>query len=289
MGLSFIDGVQMDRDKVLELARRSPEIVGRHEKEAWLDLFSKSAVIQDPVGAGPTRKGLGIRNGSDELARFWDVFIAPNRIEFAVNQDIVIGNEVVRDVLITTTLPNGAISKVPALLNYVAVEEDGKLKIEIMNAHWDLSATAIELLKSNGIKGLIASIRQFGTMIKVQGIRRVLRYGQAMYKRMLGKGIRSVKAFAGAMNDSDEAGFLRLVDSDAVIEFPAGDRVPASDFFRDEAGQIHVDVDSLRSGGWATSCVFDARLKDINRHGVALFQFNPKTKKISSARFFWNE
>ncbi len=279
----------MDKDKILELAKSSPEIVGRHEKEAWLDLFSKAAVVHDPVGAGPNRKGIGISNGSDELSRFWDIFIAPNNIKFTVNQDIVIGNEVVRDVLITSTLSNGAVSEVPALLKYSVVKEDDKLKVESISAHWDLSRNAINLLKSNGFKGIIASFGQFGTMIKVQGFCRVFRYCQAMYKGILGKGIKSVKSFADAVNNSDETEYLSLMDSDAVVEFPAGDKIPAVDFFRDKAGRIHLDVDSLRSGGWFTSCVFDARLKDTNRHGVAFFQFNPKTKKIFSARFFWNE
>ena len=107
----------MDREKLYALVKRSPELVDRHDREGWLGLFSSEAVAEDPVGGGLNRKGKDWRGDRDGLSRFYDIFIAPNDIKFTVNQDIVMGNEVVRDVLIRTRLPNGAVSEVAAYLD----------------------------------------------------------------------------------------------------------------------------------------------------------------------------
>ena len=279
----------MDKDKLIELVNTSPELVDKHDREGWLNLFSSSAVVEDPVGAGTNRKGKDLRKGRDGLGRFYDIFIAPNKIKFTVHQDIVSGSEMVREVSIHTTLANGAVTEVHCYLVYRGVEEDGELKIEGLRAHWDLSRNAVTLLKSNGFKGISASMAQFGTMIKVQGPKRVVEYLGAMYKGILKKGIKVVNALAAAVNSSDEAAFARLFDPGATIEFPAGEKIAAGDFLKGAGNDLSLEISGLRSGGWYTSCVFDAKSDGANHHGMAFFQFNPKTKKIISTRFFWNE
>ena len=62
--------------------------------------------------------------------------------------------------------------------------------------------------------------------------------------------------------------------------------MPASDFIKGVGKDLRLEVSGLRSAGWYTSCVFDAQGGGVGRHGVAFFQFSPKTKKIVSARFF---
>jgi hypothetical protein len=279
----------MDKDKLIELVNRSPDLVDTHDREGWLNLFSSSAIVEDPVGAGMNRKGKDLRKGKDGLGRFYDIFIGPNKINFTVHQDIVIGNEVVREVSIHTTLANGAATEVHCYLIYRGMEEDGELKIESLRAHWGFGRNAITLLKTNGFKGVVASMAQFGTMIKIQGLKRVVEYLGAMYKGILKKGIKVVNAFAVAVNSSDEAAFARLFDPGATIEFPAGEKIAAGDFLKGAGNDLSLEISGLRSGGWYTSCVFDAKADGSNHHGVAFFQFNPKTKKIISTRFFWNE
>ena len=116
----------MDREKLYELVKRSPELVDRHDREGWLGLFFSEAVVEDPVGAGLNRKGKDWRRGRDGLTRFYDIFIGPNDIKFTVNQDIVTDSEVVRDVLIRTRLPNGAVSEVAAYLIYRGWKRAGR-------------------------------------------------------------------------------------------------------------------------------------------------------------------
>jgi hypothetical protein len=276
----------MDREKLYELVKRSPELVDRHDREGWLGLFFSEAVVEDPVGGGLNRKGKDWRRGRDGLTRFYDIFIGPNNIKFTVNQDIVTGSEVVRDVLIHTRLPNGAVSEVSAYLIYRGVEEGGEVKLAGLQAHWDFRGNALRLLSNNGMKGVMASMAQFWNMLRIQGLKRVRVYLGAAYKGIRKKGIAAVNSFVAAVNAGDEAGLARLCEPDARIEFPIGRKMPASDFLKGEGKGLHLEVSGLRSAGWYTSCVFDAQEGGVRRHGVAFFQFSPRTRKIVSARFF---
>jgi len=279
----------MDKGKLIELIEKSPELVDKHDREGWLSLFSSSAVVEDPVGAGINRKGKDVRKGEDGLGRFYDMFISPNKIKFNVHQDIIIDNEMVREVSIHTTLSNGAITEVHCYLVYHVVEEGSELKIESLRAHWDFGRNSIILMRSNGFKGIVASIAQFGAMIKILGLKRVTEYLGVMYKGILKKGIKAVNAFTASVNAKDEASFTRLFDARATIEFPTGNKIPAGDFFKGARKDLSLEVSGLRSGGWYTSCVFHAETGGVDHQGIAFFQFNPKTKKIASARFFWND
>jgi len=279
----------MDKGKLIALVEKSPELVHKHDREGWLSLFSSSAVVEDPVGAGINRKGKDVRKGEDGLGRFYDMFIGPNKIKFTVHQDIIIDNEMAREVSIHTTLSNGAITEVHCYLVYHIVEEGSELKIESLRAHWDFGRNSIILIRSNGFKGIVASIAQFGAMIRILGLKRVTKYLRVMYKGILKKGIKAVNTFTTAVNTKDEATFTRLFDAGATIEFPVGNKIPAGVFFKSETKDLSLEVSGLRSGGWYTSCVFDAKTGGDNHYGIAFFQFSPNTKKISSARFFWND
>lgn len=279
----------MDKVKIIALVDTSPELVGKHDREGWLNLFSSNAIVQDPVGAGPNRKGKDMRKSKDALGRFYDIFIGPNTIKFDVHQDVVVGNEMVREVSINTTLPNGAITIVHCFLIYKVIEEGGQPKIGELRAHWDFGNNAMSLMKNNGFKGMTGSTVQFYTMIKVQGMKRIIEYMGAMYKGILKKGIKSANSFATAVNARDEAAFAKLFDSGAVIEFPVGGKaIPAGDFLKGAGKDVKLETKNLRSGGWFTSGAADVTTGGSSKHGVVFFEFSPKTKKIVSARFFWN-
>ena len=279
----------MDKNKIIALVDRSPDLVGKHDREGWLNLFSLNAIVQDPVGAGPNRKDKDMRKGKDALGRFYDIFIGPNTIKFDVHQDIVVGDEMVREVSIHTTLPNGAITIVHCYLIYKIIEENGQLKIESLRAHWDFGKNAMALMKNNGFKGITGSTVQFGTMIKVQGMKRITEYMGAMYKGILKKGIKSANAFATAVNARDEAAFAHLFDAGATIAFPVGGKpIAAGDFLKGAGKDVKLEFKGLRSGGWFTSCALDAKGGGLDKHGVVFFEFSPKSKKIINARFFWN-
>ncbi|MBM4444117.1 MAG: hypothetical protein FJ020_02295 [Chloroflexi bacterium] len=279
----------MEKNGIIALVNKSPEFVDKHDRAGWLDLFSSNAVVEDPVGAGPNRKGKDIRNGKDALGRFYDIFIGPNKIKLDVHQDIVVANEMVREVSIHTTLPNGAITIVHSYLDYKIVEENGQLKIDMLRAHWDLGRNALAMVQNSGLKGIIGSTVQFGAIVKAQGVGRTIEYVGAMYKGIRKKGMKAADAFAAAVNASDEGVLARLFETGAAVHFPVGTE-PTSpvDFLRGAGRDVKLEFEGLRSGGWFTSSAFSAREAVTDTHGAVFFEFSPKSRKMVNVRFFWN-
>ncbi|HXW38586.1 MAG TPA: nuclear transport factor 2 family protein, partial [Acidimicrobiales bacterium] len=91
-----------------ELGIRSRAAVEAGDREAWLDMFTDDAVVQDPVGPSafdPEGKG---HRGRNAIARFYDTVIAPNEaISFEVERSYLCGDEVADVGVIRTTLPGG--------------------------------------------------------------------------------------------------------------------------------------------------------------------------------------
>jgi hypothetical protein len=276
----------MDRDTLLELVRRSPEIVARHDREAWLGLFSSGAVVEDPVGAGLNRKGADWRKGRDGLARFYDVFIAPNDIAFTVHRDIVLGDEAVRDVTIQTALPNGAVSFVDAYLVYRCAEEEGRPVIEGLQAHWGFAANALGLLRKNGLRGFTASMGQFALMLRIQGLRRTAEYCSALWRGISRRGERAVRAFISAVNRRDLEGMLRLCEPGAAVYYPAGTPRSAADFFTETGRLTLFQVRDLRTSGWICSCTFKEVRDEEEYAGIAFFRFAHRSGRIGSVLFY---
>lgn len=278
-------------EELLELVGRSPAAVAVHDKQTWLALFSREAVLQDPVGTAPLRRtvsGEGAARGGDPLGRFWETFIAPNRISVTAYQDIVIGDEVVRDLLIRSQLESGVTIEVPAYLLYRTTEEDGEARIESLIAHWDLRSMLRQVI-GKGLVGLSIMVRLGWRMLNLEGVAGVLGYAKGLSRGIFGRGREAVRDFAAALNARDEKSLERLLDGpETLIEYPAGVGEPVREFL-DGAGQdLRIEFSGLTSAGWWSSCVFRAHRGEVTHRGVAFFEFNPKTKRIRSARFFWN-
>jgi hypothetical protein len=272
-------------EELLELASRSPAAVGIHDKKAWLALFSRAAAIQDPVGAAPHRR---TGAGDDPLDRFWEVFIAPNRISLTAYQNIVVGDEVVRDVLIRSELSSGVTIEVPAYLIYRTTEEDGEARIEALMAHWE-AWPMVKQVMAGGLAGL-ATLAQMGwRMLTIEGAAGALGYLKGVSRGIFGRGHRAVREFATTLNARDEKALVGLLEGEeTLIEYPAGVGEPVQEFLAGAGRDLRIDVSGLTSAGWWCSCVFRANRGDVTNRGVAFFEFNPKTKRIKSARFFWN-
>jgi len=278
-------------EELLELVNRSPAAVAIHDRKAWLELFSRAAVVQDPVGTAPHRRtvsGDGAASGDDPLGRFWETFIAPNRISFTSYQDIVIGDEVVRDVLIRSELGSGISIEVPAYLIYRTTEENGEARIEVLMAHWELRSMVRQVIAA-GLTGLSTMIQLGWRMLKIQGAAGVLGFAQGISRGIFGRGRRAVRDFAATLNARDEKALVGLLDGEeTLIEYPAGVGESVREFLDGAGRDLRIDVSGLTSAGWSNSCVFRANRGDVTHRGVAFFEFNPKTRKIRSARFFWN-
>ncbi|HOX43864.1 MAG TPA: nuclear transport factor 2 family protein [Myxococcota bacterium] len=197
------------RTQILAVVEESPARVAAHDRAGWLGLFGADAVVEDPVGGAPVRRGPGAR---DPLGAFFDTFIALHDIRFEVLQDCVFGLEVMRDVVIHTRI-SGRELAVPAYLLYQLAEEGGRLVIRRMAAHWELSGQTRAAL-GQGPGTAWAVTRLFGRMLRVMGPGWVGRYLGA-YGGAGARGKRLLVQLGRALDARDARGLAGLFASPA--------------------------------------------------------------------------
>ena len=285
--LSF--AAEFSRDAKMAVAKASPDAVAAHNKAAWLALFSYKGIVEDPVGAkasqGDSWNWKKLVNDDSQLENFYETFIAPNTIKFNVYQDIVIGNTVIRDVGIETTLSSGIVMVVPVHLMYELKEENGALKIGRLAAHWELPVMVTQVI-NQGLKGIQTMIDLGMRMLSIQGASGVLGYLQGFTAGIFDDGKPAVASFITASKAKDSAALANLFAStNEGIQFPTGSATLTPASFVAQNPQIVVS--DVRSAGFVTSFKFTATVQGIARTGVAFFDFDSTSKKIKKARFFW--
>lgn len=219
---------------LLALAHASPAAVAAHDKDAWLALFARRHIVEDPVGGRPVLGGLvdrrTRRRGNDALSRFWDTFIAPNDIRFHVERDdIVDGLTVVRDVTIETRLGGGVVAEAPMHLLYEATLDDGEPRIRRIAAHWEVAPMFAQVAGVD--RAHIAAGTSMGLrMLRNLGVGGTLAFTAAV--RSVGdRGKHAVRVLVDSANTGDTAalavlGGRHVTDLTKVIA--AGDAVTAS-------------------------------------------------------------
>ncbi|WP_067540011.1 nuclear transport factor 2 family protein [Nocardia crassostreae] len=158
--------------ELLATVEASPRAVGAHDKDAWVGLFAPDAGVEDPVGSRP-------HIGRDAIDRFYDTFIAPNGIAFDVDNDVVCGMTVFRDLTIATTMSTGVTLRVPMHLRYDLAEVEGALRIRALRAHWELPGMIGQLLGS-GAQGLLAGAKLGPQLLGNQGVGGALGFMRGM-------------------------------------------------------------------------------------------------------------
>jgi steroid Delta-isomerase len=118
--------------------RRAREAAMAGDKDAWLALFAADAIVEDPIGPShfdPQGKG---HRGRDEIAAFWDMAIAPNKLEFNYVDTYQCGNEEanVGNIIVTT---GGYQVKVEGVFTY-KVNDEGKMVA--LRAFWEMQHAA---------------------------------------------------------------------------------------------------------------------------------------------------
>ncbi|MFC7447200.1 transporter [Rhodococcus daqingensis] len=221
-------------DDLLALARSSPSAVAVHDKAAWLGLFARQHIIEDPVGGRPVLGGLYDRRsgkrGGDPLARFWDTFIAPNDISFDIErEDIVDGLHVVRDVTIETRLSASVVARAPMHLLYEATLDDGEPRIRRIAAHWEVTPMFAQVAGvSPGRLAVAASMS--ARMLRLQGLGGSVAFGKAALS-VGEKGKAAVRRLVDSAQRGD-AHALKMLGGNAITDLTkviaAGDAVTAS-------------------------------------------------------------
>ncbi len=123
-------------------ARRLMEIEerrGENAKEQWLALFADDALIEDPIGPSPVDpEGKGHR-GKEAISAFWDLFIEPVQLKFAIQRSYAAGNEVANVGTITATVEGRTVATVEGVYTY-KVNAAGK--IVAFRAYWEFDRMA---------------------------------------------------------------------------------------------------------------------------------------------------
>jgi len=266
----------------------SPEAVARHDRPAWIGLFSRHAVIEDPVGSRPHQSGLSDRRsgvrGAGPIERFYDTFIGPNEITFHVAHDIVAGPLVVRDLEIELVMAEGVTVRVPMHLVYEITTEDGRLKICHLRAHWEMLPMVRQVLSKGWPGGMV--LNRLGLrLIATQGLGGVFGFSRAVLG-MHAAGKRALLRFVDAVNRQDGATLTALFDADNEgISFPRQSRCVAPAALC-ERSALSLSTTKLISSGYVTSCTFSARSGSAQATGVGLFEFNSRTRKLHAVQLF---
>jgi hypothetical protein len=275
-------------DELLTVTKASPDAVARHDQQAWVGLFSRHAVIEDPVGSRPHHGGLydrrsGVR-GAASIERFYDTFIAPNEITFHIDQDIVARPFVVRDLDLELVMGPGVRARVPMHLVYEIAEEDGALKICHLRAHWEMLPMVRQVL-SKGWPGLRVLNRLGLRLLATQGAGAALGFSRALWG-IHEAGKAALHGFVGAVNRKEHATLARLFDehNDGVL-FPVESRRVAVDTLCEQV-DLSLAATKLISSGYVTSCTFTARSGDVESRGVGLFEFNSRSRRLHAVQLY---
>lgn len=262
--------------------------MAKHDKSSWLSLFGKSGIIEDPVGAAPHVRGTAESGEADPLDRFYETFIAPNKIAMESQLDVVAGGEVARDVVIRTELQNGARLNVAAYLLYQVAPEAGALRIQRLAAHWDLPRMSLQVM-TGGLRGFVAMNQVTLRMLRCQGVGGVVNYMRGMFQGIFGRGITAVGKLTEALNHRDAQGLGELfIEHDPVVEWPVGGKTlgPAGLLAQLPKG-ARFTIERPLSAGWVTACRFAVTGGEApGPRGIAFFHFDPMSEHIARARFF---
>lgn len=237
----------------LEVVHASPAAVAAHDKQAWLNLFARDHVVEDPVGGRPVIGGLFDRRTGDRghgpLGRFWDTFIAPNDVVIHEGHDVVDGNVVARDVVIDTSPVSGVVLSTPAHLVYELTDEDGELRIRHLAAHWEVAPMLRQLVRPSAIH-VRAMAAQAATTVRVQGLGGALAFvGSVRSVGYRGKAVALGLVKTARGGDAEALGLLGGVMPSAPTGLiAAGDAVTGSCTVDGAAAMLvcHLNRKSLR-------------------------------------------
>jgi len=131
-----------DENPAMVASRNSWRCVQAKDKAGWLALMSDDVCIEDPIGVAMTNPtGKGIR-GKAEVGEFYDKNIAPATIRIEPHESFASeANEVAHLLTLTTTLPNGVVSRVRGIFTY-RTNDEGQLCS--LRGYWNMGLMEFE-------------------------------------------------------------------------------------------------------------------------------------------------
>lgn len=126
----------------LVAARNSWRCVQAKDKEGWLALMADDVCIEDPIGVAPTNPGGKGIQGKAAVSEFFDKNIAPSTIRIETHEShCAEANEAAHLMTLTTTLPNGVVSRIRGIFAY-RTNDAGK--ITNLRGFWSMNAMEFE-------------------------------------------------------------------------------------------------------------------------------------------------
>lgn len=202
--------------QLLAAVERSPAAAAAYDRAGWVSLFAADGRIEDPVGSVP-------HEGTDQIGRFFDTFIAPRRIVFHRDVDIVSGTSVIRDLTLEVGMGTAVTMHIPAMLRYDLRSIDGTWQIERLRAYWELPAMMIRFLRS-GLAAAPQALALTTSLLRNQGLSGSAGFA-AGFRGARVRGKSTVSAFLEAVSSGDHLGATRYLARGATISRggPPGD------------------------------------------------------------------
>ena len=119
--------------KAQELSFLSRDYAVAKDKENWLELFAKDAIVQDPIGRSPLDPEGNGHKGIAAIEKFYDTVIANGNIEFTIIESIPCANECANYAQIVNLVGDIKI-ETKMIVIYRINSND---KIESLRAFWD--------------------------------------------------------------------------------------------------------------------------------------------------------
>ncbi|WP_029114096.1 ketosteroid isomerase family protein [Mycobacterium sp. URHB0044] len=213
-------GAAPTRAELLAAVEKSPAAAGRHDRRAWVGLFTTGGRIEDPVGSRPHR-------GRDAIERFYDTFIGPRDITFHRDADVVVGSTVVRDLELEVSMADSLVMRIPAYLRYDVEREDGTLKIAALQAFWELPAMVMQFARG-GPAAVPAGLSLSRALLANQGAGGTVGFVSG-FRGVGARGKRELAEFLDAACAGDELAIRRRLSDRALITLGDDERMGASE------------------------------------------------------------
>ena len=121
------------KNKAQELSFLSRDFAVAKDKESWLALFDKDALVQDPIGKSPLDPEGNGHKGLAAIEKFYDTVIANGNIEFTIVESIPCANECANYAQIVNIV--GDIKIETKMIVIYRINSNNK--IESLRAFWD--------------------------------------------------------------------------------------------------------------------------------------------------------
>ena len=119
--------------KAQELSFLSRDYAVAKDKENWLALFTKDALVQDPIGKSPLDPEGNGHKGIAAIEKFYDTVIANGDIEFTIIESIPCADECANYAQIVNLV--GDIKIETKMIVIYSINSNNK--IESLRAFWD--------------------------------------------------------------------------------------------------------------------------------------------------------